>query len=418
MLEIIALFPVSVLLVIVISQYFILAKSKKTYTKDHFPSLSILVPAHNEEKYIEKTVQSILSSNYPGKSELIVINDGSTDRTGSILKQFSKKITVLNTDHIGKSKALNKAIKQSKHEVVVVIDGDTEVQPKSLENLVRPLQDQKVAAVGGIVKIRNKKRPVTWFQNIEYLYSSFFNSLCDRMNGNIFTPGPLSAFRKTHVQVLQGFNTKVFLEDVDMSLRLVRKGYTIRIAENAVVRTNVPETVQAWARQRKRWMKGGIEMIKNHKSILFKRKYGACGFYPFPILSYWYFHSILMGIVLFIQIFGGYYQWFFLNGDVLSLGVAQYFLYWLSLLGIVNLSYMLWTGALPVTALSIMSILVTVLAYPLYLYPFWKFRERPRVQDAIALFFLFPYWLLVLTVQFSSNIRWLIPTERRNWWIK
>lgn len=417
MIEQLALIPVTALLVIVISQYIILSRPRKTYSNPYWPSLSILVPAFNEEKYIKKTVSSILKSDYRGKREVIVINDGSTDRTGKILKGLSG-IKVLNTPHLGKSRALNEAISKSKNDVIVVIDGDTEIEREALKNLVKPLQDRKVAAVGGIVKVRNKGRPISWFQNIEYLYSSFFNSLCDRINGNIFTPGPLSAFKKDMVEVLDRFNTRVFLEDVDMSLRLVKKGYTIRIAEEAVVRTNVPESVSSWARQRRRWMKGGIEMIKNHRSILFKRRFGACGFYPFPIISYWYFHSLLMGIILFLQIFGGYYTYFYLNGVIMSPAVLQYFFYWFSFLGIVNLGYLMWTGALPVTLLSVMSILVTVFAYPLYIYSFKKFRERLTFRDIAALFFLFPYWLLVLAVQFSSNIHWLLPTERKNWWVK
>jgi cellulose synthase/poly-beta-1,6-N-acetylglucosamine synthase-like glycosyltransferase len=420
MIEQIAILPVSILFLIVISQYFIVWKPRRVYNREYFPSLSVLVPAHNEERYIENCVNSILESDYQGEREIVVINDGSTDRTGDILKKFSgnKAVRVLKTNHLGKSRALNKAISLSKNEVIAGIDGDTDVGKESLKHLVRPLQDSKVAAVGGIVKIRNKRKPVSWFQNIEYLYSSFFNSLCDKINGNIFTPGPISAFKRDRVEVLKGFRTDVFLEDVDMSLRIVRSGYRVRISERAVVRTNVPESVSGWVRQRRRWMKGGIEMIKNHKSIFFKRKYGTAGFYPFPIISYWYFHSMIMGIVLFTQIFGGYYMYFYLNGDVLSLGVAQYFLYWLSILGIINLGNLLITGAIPVTTLSILSIMVTAFAYPMYLYPFYKFRERPRVTDFIALFFMFPYWLLVLVVQISSNIHWLIPTERKNWWIK
>ena len=416
--EIAALVPTVMLFLIIFSQYVVMSKSQKKEYPSYSPPISIIVPAHNEGKYIHQTVDSLLKAKYPNKKQIIVVNDGSTDQTASILKSFGSSITTFKTNHIGKSRALNEALKRAIHNIIIVIDGDSSVESEALIHLVRPLQDKNVAAVGGIVKIKNKKHPISWFQTIEYLHSSFFNSLCDRINGNIFTPGPLSAFKKDRVEMLGGFNTSVFLEDVDMSLRLIRDGNTIRIAEKAFVRTNVPDTVRSWMRQRKRWMKGGIEVIKNHRTIILNKRFGNCGFYPLPILSYWYFHSIIMGIIIFAQIIGGYYQWFYLAGDLISLNVVQYFLYWFSFLGILNLAYLLITGLIPAGPLAIMSVIVTALAYPIYLYGFRKFNEPVRFQDIIALFFIFPYWILVLIVQVSSNIHWLIETQRRNWWTK
>lgn len=415
--ETIALLPTAILLFIVISQYAILLRGKKTIFAEYSPTLSIIIPAHNEEKYIGSCIQSILSAEYQNKKEIIVINDGSKDGTGMIASSFSG-VKVLTTNHLGKSKAMNEAIKCAKNEVIVVVDGDTEIEKDALMHLVHPLKDPAVGAVGGVVKVRNKKKIFTWFQNIEYLYSSFFNSLCDKINANIFTPGPISAFRKNLIDELGGFNTSVFLEDVDMALRLVKKGYKIRIAEKAAVRTNVPNSISSWSLQRRRWMKGGIEMVKNHKDMLFNKKYGASGFYPLPILSYWYFHSIIMGIVLLFQIVGGYYQYFLAYGEMFSINVFLYFFYWFSFFGIINLLHLIVSGAIPLTPLSLIAILVTIFSYPLYLYPFYKFKEKMRIQDIIALLFLFPYWLLVLIIQFKSNLSWLLGTERKNWWTK
>jgi cellulose synthase/poly-beta-1,6-N-acetylglucosamine synthase-like glycosyltransferase len=421
MIEWIALVPTTMLLLIVISQYFILLRPRMAFSGSYAPPVSVIIPAHNEEKYIENTVRSVLKSDYPGRKEAIVINDGSTDGTASILSSLSKQLRnlrVINVRHAGKSNALNAGIKKSRSDVIVVVDGDSELQPDAITNLVRPLSDPKVAAVGGIVKVKNRAGPISWFQRIEYLYSSFFNSLCDRINGNIFTPGPISAFRRGAVKVEGGFNNRVYLEDVDMALRIIKSGHRIHIAEDAVVRTNVPENLKAWVRQRKRWMKGGIEVIKNHKDIMFKRRFGSCGFYPLPMITYWYFHSIIMGVVILFQVFGGYYAYFLAYGQGLSINALQYFLYWFSVLGIINLVYMMGTGLITPTPLLMMSVLLTSLAYPMYLYPYIRYRERFGIRDLAAFFFLFPYWMLVLTVQSISNINWLGPALGRNIWEK
>ncbi len=422
LIQLVALLPTSVLLAIVISQYLIITRPKPT-TKDYHPvPISVIVPAYNEEKYIRQTINSLLNADYDSERQIIVVNDGSTDNTGKILKEVKKtnpEICVLETNHIGKSRAMNEALKLAKNDIIVVIDGDSELEKNSLKNLTKYFRDKSVGAVGGVVKVKNHKAtPITWFQRLEYLYASFFNSLCDRINGNIYTPGPISAFRKNIVSVERGFNTKLYLEDVDMALRIIKRGYKIRIAEDAIVRTNVPDSVSKWFKQRKRWMKGGIEVIKNHKDIMFKRKFGMSGFYPLPLLTYWYFHSIVMGIVIFAQVFGGYYLWFVLNGAGISISALQYFLYWFSALGIFNLIYMIGTGMIPATPLLVMSILLTLLSYPLYLYPYKRFNEPFHWRDVIALFFIFPYWIMVLIVQLTSNINWFKSGIGRNWWVK
>lgn len=421
MIELIALIPTSILLFITASQYFILMRPRPRFRSDYSPSVSILIPAHNESRYIESTVRSAMSSEYTGDKEVVVINDGSTDSTPQVLERLKREfsnLTVITTNHVGKSNALNAGLKKARNDVIVVVDGDSDLEPGAIRNLVMPLADPKVAAVGGIVKVKNRAGIISWFQRIEYLYSSFFNSLCDRINGNIFTPGPISAFKKDVVRVHKGFSNRVYLEDVDMALRIIKSGYRIHIAEDAVVRTNVPEGIRSWVRQRKRWMKGGIEVIKNHKDIMFRRRFGACGFYPLPMITYWYFHSIIMGLVILFQVFGGYYSYFLIHGQGLSVNAVQYFIYWFSVLGIINLIYMMATGLLTASPLLIMSVALTALAYPMYLYPYLRYRERFGIRDALAFFFLFPYWMLVLVVQSASNINWLGPRLGRNIWEK
>ncbi|MFQ5647654.1 MAG: glycosyltransferase, partial [Candidatus Aenigmatarchaeota archaeon] len=337
--EFIALFPTAILLAIILSQYIIILSRRRQGTfRPFFPDLSILVPAHNEGRYLRGTIKAILGSGYKGKKEIIVIDDGSSDSTPDIIRGFRRNglIRSIRTPHVGKSNALNRALKLASHKIVVVVDGDSEMEPDALASLMKPLADPKVGAVAGTIKVKNRKEgALTWFQKVEYLYFSFFRSICDRINGTIFTPGPLSAYRKELVMRLGGFSPKLYMEDVDISIRIVKAGYRIKVVDSAMTRTNVPTSLREWSRQRYRWNTGGIELAKSNLKFYFRRKFSGSSFYSLPILTYWYFHALIMGIVLFYQIFGGYYQYFYIHGDVLSFNVAQYFVYWFSVLGIV-----------------------------------------------------------------------------------
>src|SRR3989344_5550283 len=91
MIEYFAIFFTTILLFVLLSQYVLLMKRRKNYTKRVSPSLSILVPAHNEEKYIVETIDAIVKARYKGGKEIIVIDDGSTDNTTAIIKKYSKK---------------------------------------------------------------------------------------------------------------------------------------------------------------------------------------------------------------------------------------------------------------------------------------------------------------------------------------
>ena len=419
MIEYFAIFFTTILLFVLLSQYALLIKRKKDYTKIVSPSLSILVPAHNEEKYIEETINAIIKAKYRNKKEIIVIDDGSADNTTEIIKKYSKKglVKYFRTDHIGKSNALNKATEIAKNEIIVIIDADSVIEKDSLQKLVKPFADEKVGAVSGIIKVRNRKQNfLAVFQNIEYLHSSLFRSLCGRINSNIFTPGPLSAFRKNLLKAVGGFNTRTYMEDVDISLKLVKKGYRVEVSEEAFTSTNVPTSFKSWVKQRVRWTKGGISIIRNNLDFYFNRKYLWSSFYSLPLMSYWYIHSLFMTLFILYQVIFGYYSYFFVFGNFISFDVVRYFVFWFSIFGITNLAYQMLTGT--ATSLLIkLSVLVTLLTYPLYIYSFVKWKEEIKIKDVLALIFMFPYWFMVLIIQLFSNLEWF-KTGQRNIWEK
>lgn len=417
--ETLALVPTIFLLILLILQYVLLIfKKEKKIHGNYKPNISILIPAHNEEKHIRETINSILKCGYKGGKEIIVIDDGSTDNTPRILKEFEKKklIKLIRTRHIGKSNALNKGLKLAKNEVIVTVDGDTTIKKGSLDKLVAPLEDDKVIATTGVIKIANVGSLLTWFQRVEYLYLSLYKDICNRIDGIIWASGTLSAFRSGWLKKV-GFNPNLYMEDVDIGLNIVKQGYKIRYIKDAIAYTFSPEKFKSFVSQRIRWVRGGIQIIKKHANMLFNRKYFSVGFFTLPMMSYWYFHALTMGTLLFLQIFLGYYSFYYVYGNVFSLEVMKYFFYWFSIFGVMNLAYQIVIGNFQLKLLYVLNILLVVLMYGIYIYAIRWNRERIRITDIIAYIFMFPYWLLILVIQNLGNIEWL-KQKGKNWWRK
>jgi len=416
--EAIALVPTSILLVLVIAQCCILVFGKKEeYAAGYRPSVSVLIPAHNEGSYIRKTIDSVLGNGYKGRLEVIVANDGSTDNTADVLGSYPKDSGVksIRTEHIGKSRAMNRMIGMASNDIVVTIDGDTIIEKGSLERLVAPLSDSNVAAATGSMKIANHGHPViTWFQRLEYFGFSLFNHICNKANGLYCTAGTLSAFRRSVLSEMNGFNDRVLIEDKDLGLRMRKAGHKISYVPKAVAHTNSPERWRHLLKQRMRWSKGGIQVIKDHRSLLFSRKLPGIGFFSMPVMGYWYFHSAII-ILIALQVLIGYNTYFLSTGTAFSIDVAQYFLLWFSVFGAINLAYNTLTGVWPMTLLAVENVLIVALTYMLMLYSIRWMGERLRLRDALAMVFMFPYWIIIMAVNLASNTEWFRRPGLNRW---
>jgi len=436
--EAIALVPTSILLGLILVQYGILLfgrRERYQQAQGPGPSVSVLIPAHNEGRYIGRTIDSVLENGYPGRLEVIVANDGSTDNTADVLKAYIKKhgkdskvnstndvkgsadagIRVINTGHIGKSRAMNRMLGMARNDIVVTIDGDTRIERASLEKLVAPFSDSRVAAATGSMKIANhNRRLITWFQRLEYFGFSLFNEMCHRAKGMYCTAGTLSAFRRSVRTKMGGFNDRVLIEDKDFGLRLTASGHKIKYVPKAVAYTNSPEKWRHLLRQRFRWSRGGIQVIKKHRSMLFNRRFPGIGFFSLPVMGYWYFHSAII-ILIFLQVLLGYNTYFLSGGVALSPDVVQYFVFWFSIFGAINLAYNTLTGVWPVTALAVLNIAIVALTYALILYSIKWMGERPGLRDAIAIVFMFPYWIVIMAVNLASNTEWFRQPALNKW---
>ncbi|MEI7024412.1 glycosyltransferase [Paenibacillus sp. y28] len=251
---------------------------------EHYPSVSILIPAHNEEKVIEQTVTALIALDYPqDKLEIIVINDNSSDKTGEILAKVQRKhpgfnLTVITTDKVtggkGKSNALNIGIQSSKGELIAVYDADNTPERTALKYLVHTLaRDASLGAVIGKFRTRNKnKNLLTKFINIETLGFQWMVQAGRWQMFNLCTiPGTNFIVRRSIIDEMGGWDTKAIAEDTEISFRIYRLGYRIRYMPLSVTWEQEPESIPVWIRQRSRWVKGNVYVLVKNFKLLFSR---------------------------------------------------------------------------------------------------------------------------------------------------
>src|SRR3989344_3826955 len=175
------------------------------------PYVSFLVPAYNEEKSLEDTINSLIEIEYPkDKKEIIIINDGSKDNTLKIAKSLAKKyhqIKVLDKDNSGKADSLNKAIKIARGELIAVTDADSAPEKDSLIKMIGHFEEKRVAAVTSRVLVKNKENWLEKFQVLDYSIIAWTRKLLDFVNSVYVTNGPLSIYRKDIVKNIGGLQT-------------------------------------------------------------------------------------------------------------------------------------------------------------------------------------------------------------------
>jgi len=293
---------------------------------NHYLPVTIIVPAHNESVTIESSIRSLMLLDYQ-TYEVIVVDDGSTDRTAQILRDAFHMarvnrpvrrqlpcqpaeaiyeardgrvpITLIQKRNGGKADALNMGINASRYPYFLCMDADSVLQRDSLAKIVRPvLEDDRVVAVGGavrpcngaeirdgvVVKYRMPRRLLPCMQVLEY-DRSFLAAriLLDQFNGSIIISGAFGLFKKSTVVDAGGYDASTVGEDMELVMRLhvfCREHgipYRVRYATDAICWTQAPETLKDLCRQRRRWHIGLYQSMARHWGILFNPKYGKVG---------------------------------------------------------------------------------------------------------------------------------------------
>lgn len=252
---------------------------------EYQPLVSVIIPAYNEEQVIAQTVRAALASDYP-RFEVIVVDDGSTDRTGQQLRQdFSDdpRVKIHHQANQGKPAALNRGLAMAGGEMIVTIDADTEIAPDAVAKLVRHFADPKVGAVAGNAKVANRNRWLTRWQALEYITSQNLEKRAfDLLNCITVVPGAVGAWRAEAVWACGGLSADTVAEDTDLTLAIRRAGWRILYDEEAIGRTHAPETPGALVRQRFRWTFGTLQAVWKHAGVLGRRRYGTLGWVALP----------------------------------------------------------------------------------------------------------------------------------------
>lgn len=252
-----------------------------------YPMVTVMVPAHNESIVIRKTMEALLKFDYPkDKYEIIVINDNSSDDSAQVLKNIQVKnprarIIVINTDNIvggkGKSNALNIALSMASGSVIAVYDADNTPEKQALTILVENLMsDDKLGAVIGKFRTRNKYASLlTRFVNIETLAYQCMNQAGRYFFFKLCTiPGTNYVIRRELIDRMGGWDVNALAEDTEISFRLYRMGYYIKFMPLAVTWEQEPQKLKQWFKQRTRWVKGNLYVLKNNFKYAFDPKAG------------------------------------------------------------------------------------------------------------------------------------------------
>lgn len=250
------------------------------------PNVAVLIPAYNEEKVIERTVRSVLDSDYPNL-RAIVIDDGSSDATLEVCREAFRKeiangrVTVLAKPNSGKADALTFGLEHVTEEIFVGIDADTIIASDAISKLVPHFADPQVAAMAGNAKVGNRVNLWTRWQALEYITSqNFERRALNTLNAVSVVPGAIGAWRTAAVRAAGGYHHDTVAEDADLTMALLEAGYRVNYEDRALAYTEAPTSANGLMRQRFRWSFGIMQAVWKHKAAV-KRK-GALGWIALP----------------------------------------------------------------------------------------------------------------------------------------
>ncbi|MCW2506055.1 MAG: polysaccharide deacetylase [Actinomycetia bacterium] len=240
------------------------------------PAVSVVVPAYNEELGIGPAVRSLVASDYP-ELEVIVVDDGSTDGTAAAVAAMNLPgVRLITQENAGKPGALNTGIAAARHDVLVLVDGDTVFEPDAMRALVAPLADARVGAVSGNTKVGNRKGLLGRWQHIEYVIGfNLDRRMFDVLQCMPTVPGAIGAFRRDVLEAIGGVSDDTLAEDTDLTMAVCRGGWRVVYAPDARAWTEAPATLGQLWRQRYRWCYGTMQAMWKHRRAVIET--GASG---------------------------------------------------------------------------------------------------------------------------------------------
>ncbi len=245
----------------------------------NFPTISIVIPAFNEEKTIIQCVSSILSSNYPKeKTEIIVVDDGSSDKTALKVEKFKnlhniKNLIVITQNNLGKAHALNNGMMNfASGELVMCLDADSKLSKDALSKASVYFQDEKVVALATNVKIDKNKGLLNLLQMYEYIVCYQTKRAQTIFNIEYIIGGIGSMFRKSFIEQIGYYDANTVTEDIDITMKILQNGnrkVKVMYAADVITYTQGALTVSDLIKQRTRWKWGRYQTFLKNKSMFF-----------------------------------------------------------------------------------------------------------------------------------------------------
>lgn len=295
--------------------------------------VSVIIPCYNEENVIVSTVTGILAGDH-ADIEVIVVDDGSKDRTLAVLTEnFSgnPRVEIVSIPNGGKANALNVGIAKATGEVVVALDADTQFERDTIPRLVRWFADPTVGAVAGNAKVGNRINMVTRWQALEYIAAQNLERRALAALGVLtVVPGAVGAWRRAALIEAGGFPADTLAEDQDLTIHLQSAGWRVLFDSSALAWTEAPATFGGLSKQRFRWSYGTLQCLWKYRKLTFRPRYGALGMIALP--QVWLFQIALTAIapladlLLVWQLVSQWIAWSehgaeFQNGDLKLVGI-------------------------------------------------------------------------------------------------
>ncbi|WP_375395952.1 polysaccharide deacetylase family protein [uncultured Sphingomonas sp.] len=247
--------------------------------------VTVMIPAFNEEQVIERAVRGVLASTEV-EIEVIVIDDGSRDATGRIVRDaFSNddRVRLLTLPNGGKARALNRGLEVARGEIVIALDADTQFEPTTIARLARWFVDPALGAVAGNAKVGNRVNIVTKWQALEYITAqNLERRALARLNAMTVVPGAVGAWRRSAIASVGGYPNDTLAEDQDLTIEIQRAGWAVKYDQFAIAWTEAPETLKALAKQRFRWAFGTLQCLRKHQSAIFASHPRGLGWIGLP----------------------------------------------------------------------------------------------------------------------------------------
>ncbi len=400
----------TIFLLFVCSYYVLLFwPRKKGKLASPYKDITIIVPAHNEQKHIAECLAALKAARWKGTKRIIVVDDGSSDDTFRIAKQHG--VTVLRQPHTGKAAALNRALVLVKSPLVAVVDADSVIDENALIETAKRFYAEHVGAVCAVISVRDNKNPIGIWLHLEQLYGALVRSLLSKINANIVAAGPLTTFRTSALRKIKGFSVDGYSEDVDIAIRLQEARYRVEFADKARVGTYMPRTWKGIVAQRRRFARGWVNIFQKHTKV----EASLLRLYALPLALFSYFQAVILAPIIVYSFLNGYITYFVDKDIYVSWLVVRYLLNWFTGVGLIEWMYRLFSGAEAWTVPSAIGVASALLSYPLYFVAAWRFEGKLRLSRLIAIFLLFPFWLFIMIIYILNIDAWFRKKQVNRW---